>query len=389
MKQGIFYPGYSAAVFPMILAWMISTTSLPAQYASIDRYARQAPDSLSRNLPALADYLSAEARNETETARAIYTWTVHYLQYDNQAEQRGKRINQNLYDILRRRKGLCMDYALLYQSLCQHAGLQCAKIDGYAAPRLAAARKVPEKADHAWNAVWADGRWHLLDATWNEVLDEAWQTYGVSYFFTPPEVFILTHLPEQPMWQLLPCPVSVEAFAQSHDVLYRQALQQDSCWSATDSIAATLGQPPADRRLSLAQQSFQFHQTPYTQRQWAAALFDRAAALDEQTESLPYPDSANTIVRLRQRAIEYCENALKVAEPQTWQREHYAQLLLNQAIGRYQLPGSHPLSIDSEGAIAVLETAKAQLLLLPPKGYFRTYAMRQCKQLLEQLSDGN
>jgi hypothetical protein len=388
MKQGFPYPGHSAAVFFMILAWMISTTCLPAQYASIDRYARQAPDSLSQNLPALAAYFSVEAQNETEIARAIYTWTAHYLQYDNQAEQQGKRINQNLRDVLTRRKGLCMDYALLYEALCQYADLKCQKIDGYAAPRLTEGRKVPEKADHSWNAVWADGQWHLLDATWNEVPDESHQVYSTSYFFTPPSIFILTHLPEQPMWQLLPCPVSVEAFSKIHTVLYQQVTRQDSCFSYTDSIFALLSLPPADRRVALAQQSYQFHTTPYTRRQWAAALFDRAVALDQQTEDLPYPDSASTIVQLRQEALNNCRKALPVAEPQDWQRELYAQLLINQAIGRYQLPGEHNLSADTATTIALLKTAKEQLDLLPETSYFRNYALQQYAQLMEQLSGG-
>ncbi|MEQ8704330.1 MAG: transglutaminase domain-containing protein [Phaeodactylibacter sp.] len=371
----------------LILALSALPSILPAQYATVDRYARQAPDSLSQNLPALAAYLSAPAQSETETARAIYTWVTGYLQYDHQAERQDKRINQNLRDILIRRKGLCMDYALLYQAICRYAGLQCEKIDGYAAPRLMEGRQMPEKADHSWNAVRINGQWQLLDATWNEVQDEAHLLYGTSYFFTPPEVFVLTHLPEQPMWQLLPCPVSTEAFAGSHTLLYQQAAQQDSCWSPTDSIAATLRLPPADRRVAMARQSHHFHPTPYTQRQWSAALFDRAVALDEQTESLPYPDSAGSIVQLRQQALADCQQALPLTEPQNWQRELYAQLLMNQAIARYQLPGGHPLSNDADATVDLLQTAREQLLLLPENGYFRKYAMRQCTQLLEQLSD--
>jgi hypothetical protein len=376
-------------LFLLVVLFVFSVWPALAQYGAIDRHARQAPDSLSSDLPRLAVYLTQEAQNETEKARAIYTWVSGYLQYDHLAERKGQRINQNLRDILDRQRGLCMDYALLYQAICRYAGLQCEKVDGYAAPRLAEGRQVPEKADHAWNAVWADGQWRLLDVTWGEVQDESQLAYSTSYFFTPPEVFILTHLPEQPMWQLLPCPVSVEDFAQSHTMLYRQVTQQDTCWSATDSIAATISLPPAARRLALARQSFEFNNTPYTTRQWAAALFDQAVAFDEQTEGLPYPDSANTIVRLRQQAIENAETALDLSEPQTWQRELYAQLLLNQAIGRYQLPDGHPLSADAEATVAILETAKAQLLLLPSEGYFRGYALQQCNRLLEQLSGGN
>lgn len=373
----------------LALALSILPGALQAQYTAIDHHARQAPDSLSQNLPALAEYLSAMAQTETETARAIYTWTANYLAYDHQAEQQDKRINNNLRDILKRRKGLCMDYALLFQALCRYAALTCVKIDGYAAPRLAAQRQVPEKSDHAWNAVWADRQWQLVDVTWNEVRDETYHAYGTSYFFTAPEVFILTHLPEQPMWQLLPCPVSIEDFTKPQTTLYQQVIQQDSCLSYTDSIAAVLSLPPKDRRVVVARQSYTFHPTVYTSRQLSAALYDRAVALDEQTEALPYPDSASTIAELRQIALADCQQALSLGPPQDWQRELYAQLLINQAISRYQLPADHSLSIDTDATVALLKAAEGQLMLLPEGGYFRQYAMQQCTQLLEQLSGGN
>ena len=372
--------------FAIWTAMLMLSQKADAQYLAIDYYARKAPDSLNLNLPELGTYLAKGGRNETEVARAIYTWVAHYLDYDDKAEQQDQRINQNLRDILIRRKGLCMDYALLYQALCRHAGIQCEKIDGYAAPRLSENREVTASADHSWNAVRADGQWHLVDATWNEVQDETHHIYGTSYFFTPPAIFLLTHLPEQPMWQLLPCPISADDFSKDHALIYQLVAQQSPCGNYIDSITVTLGLEPGAKRVALARQSHGFNPGPYTKRQWAAALFDYAVALDEATESLPYPDSANTIVKIREQALGYCQTALELSMPQNWQRELSIQLLINQAIGRYQLPSGHPMANNAEDTVALLITAQSQLELLPEEGYFRDYATQQCTQLIEQLS---
>ena len=371
----------------LLIACLWNVTPLSAQYGQIDRHARRAPDSLSQNLPALARYLSAGAENETELARGIYTWVTRYLSYDQKASRQDERINESIRDIIQRRKGLCMDYALLYQALCRYAGLPCAKVDGYAAPRLTEGRRLPDKPDHAWNAVRADGQWRLVDATWSEVQDESHEAYGTTYFFTPPKIFILTHLPEQPMWQLLPCPISAQAFARPAQRIESELLRGDSCMAYPDSIAAFMALPPAEHLLASARASYATHPTPYTRRQWGAALFDRAALLDRRTEALPYPDSATAIIRLRATAIEDCERALALFQPEDWQRQLYAQLLLNHAIARYQLPARHPDAADGPMAIALLEKAKAQLLQLPETDYYRNYALPQCERLLEQLGD--
>jgi hypothetical protein len=75
----------------------------------------------------------------------------------------------------------------------------------------------PFKNNHAWNAVQIDGGWYLVDATWDAghidgATDSfAWH-YSRSFLFTPPEIFLCTHLPEDPRWQLQPRPIGEAQF---------------------------------------------------------------------------------------------------------------------------------------------------------------------------------
>lgn len=353
---------------------------LPGQYAAIDRHAQGAPAELSQNLPELAAYLIGPARNETEQARAIYTWVSSYLSYDRAAERQGKRINQHLQDILSRRQGLCQDYALLYAAVCREAGLSCAVVDGYAAPRLSRGRSLPEKPDHSWNAVYADGRWQLLDATWAGAKDELAHRYGTDYFFTKPEWFVLTHLPAQAIWQLLPCPLSAKQFEQSAESILKTRSTADSCLAYTDSIAHFLSLPRRQQATAAARSAHAFLPTLPNQQQLGHALIDEAAQLDEALAELPLPDSLDAVLHQREQAIARCQEASQLMPLQLWQQQLYAQLLLNQAILLHRLP-------DKDRAADItsyLVQARALLLSLPERDYYRSYALPVCERLLEE-----
>jgi len=68
---------------------------------------------------------------------------------------------------------------------------------------------------HAWSAVQLDGRWHLVDTTWDAgyvSADGFHKRYGTRYFLTPPEAFFTKHFPEDPRWQLLATPRTAGEF---------------------------------------------------------------------------------------------------------------------------------------------------------------------------------
>jgi transglutaminase/protease-like cytokinesis protein 3 len=92
-------------------------------------------------------------------------------------------------------------------------------------------RQVFTQPNHAWNAVRIEGQWRLLDSTWGagylSPAGEFVRAFNAHYFLTPPELFIYDHLPEDPQWQLLDPPISMQRFVdtvQTYPALFRYQL---------------------------------------------------------------------------------------------------------------------------------------------------------------------
>ena len=171
---------------------------------------------------ALAKKLIADARTDREKVESIFHWITDNISYTifpkhrtpfvpiAEANDDGplKPLNERVArDILKRKTALCDGYARLFKTLCDHAGIPAEIIQGYAqswnisGPRFG--------VNHYWNAVFFDGNWHLLDATWasgyvNWKGDEFIKDYESSYFLSSPEQFIKDHYPDDPRWTLLP-----------------------------------------------------------------------------------------------------------------------------------------------------------------------------------------
>ena len=362
-----------------------------AQYQAIDRHARQAPDSLRYSLPQLVSYLIEPAESNREKARSLYTWLAHTITYDDDASRQGRRINQNIGDILRRRRGLCFDYSLLYVELCRLAGLRCVSVSGYSRQGLEAVA-LPAVPDHSWNAVLLDGQWRLVDATWGAGpgQDALMAQYGVNYFLTPPYLFILNHLPALPMWQLLPCPVSPEAFSRRVEDLLPLADGQVLCYSYLDTITAFLQIPKEKQGLLEAEASYRFHPTTGNKTAWAQAIMDYALYLSEEASSLQQTDSLPAFLALQQEAIRYCQMARNLAPPLPPQMEFYAGLLINLAVALNQRSdvvrsAEMELTLLKE-AKQSLEKAREALITLPEDNYYRQYAGQQCAAYLEVIN---
>ncbi len=366
------------------LAWSLSVQALcvHAQFQAIDRHALKAPDSLARNFPALVAYLIRPAQTETEKARSLYTWLTHYLAYDQSASNQGRRINQSLEDIIRRKRGTCFDYAQLYQAMCREAGLNGRVISGYARPRLST--PVPARSpDHAWNAVQIDGTWQLVDATWGNAKDEWRQTYGRDYFLPPPELFVLNHLPANPIWQLLDAPVDTTWFKRPASQVASSLGQPTAAgWVFKDSIAVLLALPYTEQIAHEAEAAFRFYPTAENRRAWAHALLDLAVQVDESSEHLPM----DSLISLKHHAIALCRQAASMTSLYDWQKEFYIGLHLDLAVAYNQRtvpPGQPSLERQYlETSRKLLLEAQAMLENLPPDGIFRAYALERCRRFL-------
>lgn len=186
-------------------------------FRRIDDHALRAPPAAEVSLEKLAQYLEDPAKNDEERARAIYRWITDRIEFDVEAAMKGSARGRTPQEVLVDRRGVCSEYSSLFERLCQLSGLEAEVIHGYGKGYgYAVGSKIPNTSNHAWNAVRIDGTWRLVDSTWGAGhLDPEVgynQRFEEFYFLTPPEDLVWTHLPDDPVLQLLLPQISKEEF---------------------------------------------------------------------------------------------------------------------------------------------------------------------------------
>lgn len=374
---------------------ILSSSFLAAQtpdFRSIDKHVRKTPVKLQTNLPQLAAYLSEPAADELEKVRSIYVWITQNIQYDETAYKNGnRRVNRNNADILRRRQAVCFGYASLFKAMCREVGLEAEVVSGYSKGTLTAKPDL-EEADHAWNAVKIDNQWYLLDATWGGSLIDKNNNFlsvkGDAYFLSPPEEFVLSHLPNLPMWQLLDCPITPPIFARQPDSIRNYLAQTPACFSAPDTIRQFLSLDLPRRLIWEAERTYRFNPTLANRENLGHSLIDYAGLLSDQTEALQNEAGLDNLIDIQEQIIDRCRRAFTMIAPYDWQQELYLNTLLNQSVALSQKADQ---SSDSKSlyqqAMRHIETSEVLLKELGEDKLFANYARRQCEQIKAALAD--
>jgi hypothetical protein len=189
-----------------------------ARYAALDYYALQTPDNLAHSTDTLVTYLLIPAQNDLEKARLIYAWVAQHIKYDANAINANKPADCSAMKVLKKKKAVCLGFAMLFEALGTEAGLNVRTIIGYVKGERRNARL--KNPNHAWNAIEVNGRWILCDATWGSGYAEPKRKgnikvikhYNPFWFDTSPQQFVLTHFPDINRWQLLSNQVTKEQF---------------------------------------------------------------------------------------------------------------------------------------------------------------------------------
>ncbi|XP_053314920.1 kyphoscoliosis peptidase-like isoform X2 [Spea bombifrons] len=185
-------------------------------FEKLDAYATQVGK---RNtVEELVSVLLKVARTDLERVRVIWMWICHNIEYDlDVLEDKSKRCGDPSQTMLTG-KGACEGYASLFENMCSLAGIQCMKIGGYCKGHsYVVGETFSEETNHAWNAVYLNRKWHLLDTTWGAGFADSTSNtfsfrYNEFYFLTHPALFIEEHFPDNQNWQLLQAPLSLKQF---------------------------------------------------------------------------------------------------------------------------------------------------------------------------------
>lgn len=198
---------------------ILLTTNLSAQkvivneYAAIDKKAIFIADSLTNTTTDISNYVNANFKTDKEKVRAIFIWLASNIEYDianmyaiNFYATKEDKINKTL----KRKKGICENYATLFSEIASGCGIKSFVIEGYT-KQNGFADYIP----HAWCTAYVDSVWYMFDPTWGSGFMNAGKFYkkvNNAYFKTAPSTLIKSHMPFDYLWQFLHYPVTNQEF---------------------------------------------------------------------------------------------------------------------------------------------------------------------------------
>lgn len=393
----------------ILILLVLSYTNIYAQsnssnFEEIDAHALAAPEQVSTNTSSLAKYLSQVATTDLEKVRGIYTWMTHHIRYDvetylnwgvghtvmvDDTKAERKRIMQ---ETLKNRLGVCQGYSELFDALCKKMGIKSYIIVGYS-KSYGTHNIVKEivEPDHTWNAVWIDEQWHLIDPTWGSGFINQSLTFTPSpdnrFFLTAPDKLIYTHLPADPMWQLLDCPISFDTFKQDSSSIQLAAQKEKVCYVFQDSIRRFLQLPSKEQELVTAQHAYDFN--PTNTLLIGMAHFNYA---NEQARQLvenkslkgkALDDHFHKVVRHRKKAINYLgDSRIELVEALGMDEFNYAVALLKPINDLKSSTKQLQLMDRADKIFAIAESHLAQSV--SPEGKDALNACQQNRALIKK-----
>lgn len=188
---------------------IFSFGQVKVNYTLIDKKMDAIPGSYKNATDSIAKYINANFKTENDKIRAIFYWTASNISYDvknmfvvNFEETPEERITKTL----KTKKGICGDYAAVFNEIAAMVGIKSVVISGYT--------KQSGKIDtlsHAWCGAKIDTKWYVFDPTWgsgsisNGKFIKKINDY---YFKVEPSKIISSHIPFDYLWQFLNYPIT-------------------------------------------------------------------------------------------------------------------------------------------------------------------------------------
>ncbi|MGN0148751.1 MAG: transglutaminase domain-containing protein [Clostridia bacterium] len=126
----------------------------------------------SQGIITIAQQLTQDCENDYQRILALHDWVCSYIRYDMDSLNSGEIPPYHANDVVTGRKAVCLGFATLYASLCRSINIPCNVVSGYALgigedTDWTSATILTEEQNHAWNEAYVDGRWVIVDTTWD------------------------------------------------------------------------------------------------------------------------------------------------------------------------------------------------------------------------------
>ncbi len=213
MKFSLFLAG------SLFFACTIQAQTNAGMYTNVDKTALAIPAAQATTTQGVADWINAHFTTPKDKVRAAFIWTASTFEYDvenmyalNMTETKEEKIKK----VMLLHKGVCENYAAVFDELCQKCGIKSWIVSGYTKSSNQSA-----ELPHGWNVVLVDNVYYLIDPTWGSGYINEKHKYvrhiDEKYFMAQPSVLARTHFPFDPMWQLSEHPLSAQEFADNAD----------------------------------------------------------------------------------------------------------------------------------------------------------------------------
>jgi transglutaminase-like putative cysteine protease len=165
------------------------------------------PPETKASVESIGRWIAERETDPYHRVKAIHDFVADHVAYDAPALAAGNYPPQDADTVLRAGVGVCAGYANLMKAIADVTGDEIVIVVGDARGEGGAI----DGRGHAWNAARIEGKWYLLDATWDagSVNGATFEKrYSTGYLFVPPGIMGITHFPEDPVWQLEAEPLS-------------------------------------------------------------------------------------------------------------------------------------------------------------------------------------
>ncbi|OYU80020.1 MAG: hypothetical protein CFE23_11585 [Flavobacterium sp. BFFFF1] len=208
---------------------LVFYSSIFAQdYKAVDEKVDRYPGTFD-NPNGLVTLISADFERPEEKVRAVFRWVATHVQYDmfleaqvevgiglkvfSYKDQKEKDIKEKKFleelalKTFVSQRAICHGYAALIEYLSLKLGITAKTVLGTLKSSPEQIGMIPGKADHAWNGVFINGKWELIDATLaagyiSERTESFEFHYNEAFFFMNPNRFVLNHYPTDEKWLL-------------------------------------------------------------------------------------------------------------------------------------------------------------------------------------------
>ncbi len=172
---------------------------------------------ISSVLKNIANYLTDGIEDPFLQVKTLHDWVALTIAYDAKSYLSGTIPSQEVASVIDRKTAVCDGYAELLNELLKAADYKSIKISGYARGHGSSIfdNSLPDTSNHAWNAVFIDSNWYLIDSTWDSGhLDgrSFKRRYTTDYLFIDPQYMIFTHFPDSSRLQFLEIPVTADNY---------------------------------------------------------------------------------------------------------------------------------------------------------------------------------